>query len=380
MIYLDNAATSFPKPRSVYSAVTKTMKKHGGNPSRGAHKLARSAAEALYSCRQQAAELFGCDSTSVVLTYNATHALNLAIKGLCEEGSHILISDIEHNSVLRPVHALTKTHNCTYDIFPSCNGDADAVIKGIEEKLRPETRMIIACHVSNICGIRLPVEQIGELCQRRGIIFIVDASQSAGHIKIDLNALRADAICMAGHKGLYGPAGTGLLIFGKEHSPSTVIEGGSGADSAELLMPAYLPERLEAGTLSAPLAAGLAEGMRWLRKIGIDTVSSHERYLSRLFSDYLSDVKGIKLYGNDIVPKSGTVLFNLNGVSAARLGQLLDENAICVRTGLHCAPLAHRTLGTGEDGAVRVSFGYFNTVSDVRQLALVLQCLAGRIN
>ena len=374
MIYLDNAATTFPKPRSVYSAVMKTMKKSAGNPSRGSHAMARVASEAVYSCREAASELFGCDSDKVVLTYNATHALNLAIKGLAEEGSHILISDIEHNSVLRPVYALTKSNSCTFDVYPTFGGDAEKIIDGIRSLIRPETRMVIANHVSNICSVRLPIERIGELCKKRGIIFIVDASQSAGHIPIHIPSLNADAVCMSGHKGLYGPQGTGLLIFGKELGINTVIEGGSGVDSLDTEMPPYFPERLEAGTLSAPLASGLAAGIRWLASVGIDTVANHEKTLSSLLCEYLEEIRDITVYRpNDSV--NGTVLFSHVRLSPSKLAKLLDDNGICVRSGLHCAPLAHKALGTGDAGAVRVSFGYFNTVSHVRQLALTLNCI-----
>lgn len=379
MIYLDNAATSFPKPKPVYSAIERTMKKQGGSPSRASHKLANAATEAVYSCRQAAGEFFGCEAESVVLTFNATHALNLAIKGLCEAGSHILISDMEHNSVLRPVHALTVTKTCSYDVYPSCGGDADAVIEGIKSKLRPDTRMLVANHASNICGIRLPIERIGEFCREHDIIFIVDLSQSAGHIPVNVSSLKADAVCMSGHKGLFGPQGTGLLILPGNRSIETLVEGGSGVDSTSPDMPHSLPERLEAGTYSAPLAAGLAAGIKWLQKTGIETVASHERRLSSLLCEYLDDMKGVTVFDREHVSAGGTVLFSVDGMSPAAVGKILDDCEICVRSGLHCAPLAHKCLKTGEDGAVRVSFSYFNTVSDVRQLALSLHCITDRV-
>lgn len=373
MIYLDNAATSFPKPRSVYSAVMRTMKHCGGSPSRSSHPLARAATEAVYSCREAAGELFGCDSESVVITYNATHALNLAIKGLCERAGHILISDIEHNSVFRPVAALCETHGCSYDIYPSCGGDSDAVEAAIISRIRPNTRMLIANHTSNICSLRLPVERIGRLCRRLGIVFIVDLSQAAGHIQVNIPSLNADAVCMAGHKGLLGPQGTGLLILNTDRHVNTLIEGGTGILSTDVEMPQDFPERLEAGTLSAPLAAGLAEGMRFLSKVGLDNISRHERQLATLTGEYLGELRNIRIYDRENIGKSGCVLFNVDGMTPSQLSRALERDGICTRSGLHCSPLAHKTVTGCQDGALRVSFGYFNTVSDVHRLILSLE-------
>lgn len=369
MIYLDNAATSFPKPRGVYAAVTKTMKKYGGSPSRASHPLARAATEAVYSCREAAGALLGCESENVIITYNATHALNLAIKGLCADGSHILISDIEHNSVLRPVVTLCKSRRCSYDVYPSCAGDADAVEEAIVSLIRYDTRMIVANHTSNICGIRLPVERIGRLCRERGITFIVDLSQAAGHVPVNIRTLNADAVCMAGHKGLFGPQGTGLLILDTEKRINTLLEGGTGILSNDTEMPNDLPERLEAGTLSAPLAAGLATGMRFLSSVGIDNVARHESELATVLAGYLDSLKLVRIYDREHLGQNGCVLFNVDGMTPSELSRALEKDGICTRSGLHCSPLAHKTVKSGEDGAVRVSFGYFNTLSDVWQLA-----------
>lgn len=379
MIYLDNAATSFPKPNKVYSAVMKAMKKYGGSPSRSSHALALAATEAVYSCREAASELFSCDLESVVLTYNATHALNIAIKGLCPENSHILISDIEHNSVVRPVYAMCHEHGCTYDIYPSCGGNAEAVLDGIISKLKDNTAMIVANHVSNICGMSLPVELIGKLCRERNIAFVVDLTQSAGHIPINIPALNADAVCMAGHKGLLGPQGTGLLILNGERMPKPLIHGGTGVLSREFDMPRELPERLESGTLSAPLAAGLCAGIKYISEVGAENIAEHECRLARLFADYIECCDDIILYGEEYTAKSGCVLFNIAEMSPAATAHYLDLDGICVRSGLHCAPLAHKTLNTGENGAVRVSFGYSNTVSDVHAIIRSLDRILSRI-
>lgn len=376
MIYLDNAATSFPKPPSVYSAVNKAMRRAAGNPSRGSHKLSRFASEAVYECREEAAKLFSCEPENVVLTFNATHSLNLAIKGLARKNSHILLSDMEHNSVLRPVAALAGTHGCTYDVYGSHNGNSEQILEDIVSRIRPSTSMIIANHASNVCGIRLPVERIGALCKRLGITLVVDASQSAGHVNIDASRLNADAICMPGHKGLYGPQGTGLLILGKDRAIETIIEGGSGANSLEIEMPRMLPERLEAGTYSAPLASGLAAGMRWVKRIGIDNIARHESELATLLTDHLENISGVNVYDSALCRSGAPVLFNIQGVTPAEVGEMLDVRGICVRCGLHCSPLAHKALGTGEDGAVRVSFGYFNNESEIRRLASEISAIS----
>ncbi len=368
MIYLDNAATSFPKPRPVISAVTQVMRHHGGNASRGSHRLAREATEAVYSAREAAGELFGCKSENVVLTYNATHALNLAIKGLATDGCHILMSDLEHNSVRRPVIALCKTRGCSYDVFGSFGGDPDLILSGIKSLLKPSTKLLVCTHVSNICNVQLPIHAIARLCRARGITCVIDASQSAGHLNIDLDSVGAAAICMPGHKGLYGPQGTGLLLTADGLETRTLLEGGSGVTSEDEDMPRELPERLEAGTMAAPLLAGLAKGISWVRSVGVDTIHRHESELSMLCTDYFADMDSVLLYDDVFTNLGGTVLFNVKGISPARLGEMLDREGICVRSGLHCAPLAHRTLGTGENGAVRASFGYYNHWGDVRAL------------
>ena len=366
MIYLDNAATSYPKPPEVYLEMKDAMNRFGGNPGRGSHALSALSADALYECREAASELFSCKADDVSLTFNATHALNIAIKGLMTGCGNIMISDIEHNSVYRPVLALCRRLGCTLTVYPTHGGNAGMIMQSITNLLQTDTRLIVACHMSNVCNISLPVEEIGALCRRRGIPFVVDASQSAGHIPIDVRAIGADAVCMPGHKGLMGPQGTGLLITSGERLPEALLEGGSGFNSLDPEMPDFSPERFEAGTMPAFSAAVLARGIRWVNHIGAGRICTEETRLRVRLEHLLAAVDGISLYGSD--GPGGTLLFNIGSISPSEVGNALDKAGICVRTGLHCSPLAHRTLGTGENGAVRVSVGHFNTESDIRRL------------
>ncbi len=368
-VYLDNAATSWPKPGSVTSAVRDALKKPFGNPGRGSHSASETAQNAVFGLRESVASHFGSEADRVVLTSNATAGLNYALKGFASTGGHILISDLEHNSVRRPALALERELGCRVDTFRTFGGDPDMILSDIEKKLRPNDTVVVSVHVSNICNITLPIGAIGKLCRDAGCRFIVDASQSAGHRKIDVRDERIDVLCMPGHKGLYGPMGTGLMVFGEAAAREaerirTTVEGGSGAESEKASMPDALPERLEAGTLNAHGAAGLLAGVEWIKKTGEERIAAHERRLYEEFVGILKTDKRITVY--DDGGPGAVVLFNVKGASPAEVGGALDRDGICVRTGFHCAPTAHRTVGTGKDGAVRVSFGYFNTLSEVR--------------
>ncbi len=266
-VYFDNAATSFPKPPRVIKEVTRALN-ICGNPGRGSHRLSRAASEILYDCRERAAEMFGSEPERVVLTMNATHSLNIAIKGLTHRNEHVLISDIEHNSVLRPLCKMAD-RGVNFDVYNTFGGNEEKILDSISSKIRGNTRVIVANHASNICNIILPIGKIGKLCRDRGIIFIVDASQSAGRIPIDMRNMNIDALCMPGHKGLMGPQGSGLLIFGDnvDLTADTLIEGGSGSNSLDVRMPDELPDRFEAGTLMTPAVAGLSAGIEWIKKI-----------------------------------------------------------------------------------------------------------------
>lgn len=361
MLYLDNAATSFPKPYSVARETARCIAEYCGNPGRGSHMLSELAGEKLYECRELVGKLLGARAENVAVTMNTTYALNIAIKSRCKSGSHVLISELEHNSVLRPVAALAKRGDITYDIF-SVYDDHEKTLADIRSKLKSETKLIVATHCSNICGMLLPIGDIGRLCRLHGIELIVDAAQSAGIYEIDIDALNADVVCLPAHKGLYGVQGCGFMVTRNGLGEGeTLIEGGSGVNSLEISMPHTFPERYEAGTLPTPAIAGSVAGLRWVMERGISAIASLENELSAMLRAELSRDPDFIVYGSG----GGIVLFNLLGVPASLLGRLLADRGICVRSGYHCAPLAHKKLGVPDGGAVRVSFGAFNSRRDV---------------
>ena len=372
VIYFDNAATTWPKPRAVTEAVKRSLSDPFGNPGRGSHKAAASAAKTVYELREEAAELFGADPLNVVLTSSATQGLNFAIKGAARKGCTILFSDLEHNSVRRPVLSLRDSGYCHTDIYGSHGGDNERIISDLIAKIEPGNCVVVANYASNVCNLTLPVSQIGEICKKTGSVFIVDASQSAGHFNVDVEKMNISVLCMPGHKGLYGPMGTGLMVFSKSaaesiSSFSTLIEGGSGVDSEDTGMPSVLPERFEPGTVNAHGAAGLLAGIQWVKRTGTARIRKNENRLWLDLYERTSCSDRITVYG-DGTP--GAIFpFNIKGVPPSEVGRLLDEKGICVRTGLHCSPLAHKTLGTGEDGAVRISFGFFNTLRETEEAA-----------
>ncbi len=372
MIYLDNAATGFPKPRRVTEEQARCMRQYCGNPGRGSHVLARAAAEKIYECREAVASLFGgVDPEGVVFTSNATTAINTVIKGLLHPGDHVLISDMEHNAVWRPIYKAAEDGLISYDVFPTYPERAgrrvDEICAGIAARITPQTRMLICAHASNICSAVLPIAEIGMLCRRMGILFVVDAAQSAGHIPIDLKSLPIDALCAPGHKGLLGPQGSGFFILRPDLRANTLVEGGSGYHSLEGDMPEESPERYEAGTLPTPALAGLCEGIGEVMRRGVVEIGEHERMLNAFLQERLLEMPSLCVYTPHHV--GSVLLFNINGLSAEHVGQMLSKRGICVRCGYHCAALAHATLKTPVGGAVRVSPGYATGKADMAALA-----------
>ena len=378
-VYLDNAATTFPKPRAVIAETERILRYSCGNPGRSSHRISMRAAETVYECRRRVADFFGGSDERVIFTSSATHSLNLGIKTSLRKGDHVLISDIEHNSVIRPINALAERGLITFDVY-SASGDADSVLAEISARLRPNTAMVIACHRSNICNLTQPISRIGDFCRERGLLFLVDASQSAGCVEIDMERDGIDILCLPGHKGLYGIPGSGVALFGERvvgdygRRLSTFMEGGNGIRSRESVMPDFLPERLESGTLAVPAIGALSAGIGFVGGLGVREIARHERRLFRLLSEGFTVFNGkISTYGDG--SEGGIVLFSAEGIGAEELAERLDSYGICVRAGLHCAPTAHRKLGTPDDGAVRVSFGAFNTVREVNYLLNALDII-----
>lgn len=363
MIYLDNAATTYPKPESVVQAMATCMREYCGNPGRGSHAMAVRASEKLYECRQEAMELFGAESPeNVAFTLNTTYALNMAIKGLVPAGSHVILSDMEHNSVLRPVEEMRRSRGVHYDVFRTGGSDFET-LERIRRLIRRDTAAVICTGCSNIINRTLPVREIGRLCENHGLYFILDGAQGAGIHDINMRRDKITALCVPGHKGLMGPQGTGLLLLRGDVPIGTLVEGGSGIHSADPGMPDFLPDRLEAGTMPTPGIAGLYEGIRYVRSRGLEEIRAHEAGLYRTLINTLRGDPRLVIYSSRV--PGAIVLFNIKGISAQKTGYELDRRGICVRSGLHCAPLAHETIGTPDGGAVRVSFGPLSSTSDV---------------
>jgi len=377
-VYLDNAATSFPKPPSVIRAVTHAMETLGGNPGRSSHALARAVSDAVFDTREAVADLFGGDAERVVFTLSATQALNIAIKGLIPKNSHVLISDIEHNAVLRPIAAL-KENGTGYSIYQSTSRSTP-ILASLKQNLRPNTSAIVACHRSNILPIELPLEAIGNFAKAHGLHFIVDASQSAGVCEIDMEKAGISALCAPFHKGLFGIRGGGFVLFGKSVEASSIpplVTGGSGSDSQSLLMPNELPDRLEAGTLPVEAILSLKAGIDFIREVGIKNIRQKEETLTAYMRKRMLSLPSLRLYMANS-PGGSTALFNLGGYSPSEVAQTLDEQGIALREGLHCAPLAHRLSGTLSRGALRASVGYFNTRDDIDYLIDTLKRIPRR--
>ncbi len=370
LCYLDNAATSFPKPVSVRREILRCMTDYCGNAGRSGHRLALRASEKIYECRELISTLVNAPSEeNVIFVPSCTYGLNLIIKGLLKQGDHVLISDMEHNAVWRPIERLKREGIITYDTFCALGNrtqDDDALLSGIKKKLRKNTKLLICTHSSNICSYSLPITKIGELCKNNHILFAVDVAQSIGHYKIDMQKMNINFLSAPSHKGLLGPQGSGFIAINSKELPEPLIEGGNGIFSLSPTMTDILPERFEPGTLPLPCISGLCEGIKEVLKHGIDAISSHERKLYRLLCDELMNMSVAEVYAPEF--KGNTLLFNLQGIPPELVCAILDENGICIRGGFHCAALAHNALGTIETGAVRVSFGINNTEKDAIRL------------
>jgi len=369
-VYLDASATTLIKPRSVARAMKRAVGTLA-SPGRGGHSAANLAAEEAYACRETAAKLFNVsDPTQVVFTSSATHGLNIAIKSLVKQGARVVVSGYEHNAVMRPLRASgARVSIARGELF-----EQETSLFAFETRLEGADCVIIN-HVSNVFGYVLPVERIAEACREFGIPFIIDASQSAGNQNIDFTALGADFIAMPGHKGLYGPQGTGLLICKKV--TSGIMQGGTGSNSRLDTMPDFLPDALEPGTHNMPGIAGLRRGMEFVQKHTPESILAHERKLMRLAAEELKMIRRLHVYyGENPGSVSGVLSFTIDGVDCENVGAVLSEHGIAVRAGLHCAPEAHRSAGTLGSGTVRASVSAFSKERDIDRLVTEVRQIA----
>lgn len=364
MIYLDNGATSLPKPDSVIRAMSWAAG-HLASPGRGSSEASERADELLYNLRLAAGEMFHCDPERVVLTSSATHGLNIAIKSLVNPGDRVVVSGMEHNAVVRPLYGL----GAQIEVARGALFDEEKLVADFDRMLTPDTRACVMTHASNVFGWILPVEEVAAMCRARGIPFVLDAAQSAGTIPVDMTALGAAFVAMPGHKGLLGPQGTGLLLCG--HETRTLLEGGTGSVSRQKEMPEFLPDRLEAGTQNVPGAAGLLAGIRYIRTLGLRNIWEQEKYLVDMLTARLRRVPELKVFSGE--HQTGTVSFVVRDRDCVTLAGKLGELGIALRAGLHCAPLAHETAGTLETGTIRVSIGPHNREEDIWMMTRALQ-------
>ena len=375
MIYLDSAATTLQKPPSVARAVCSAMSR-AASPGRGGHPWGMEAARIVFHCREAAAKLFRVpEPEQVVFTCNATHGLNIAIHSVVKPGDTVLISGYEHNAVSRPLHAI---EGVKIRVALSSPFDQEGMLQAFREELGRGVDAVVCTHVSNVFGFILPIEEISRMCRMHNVPLIIDASQSAGCVPIDFTALDASYIAMPGHKGLYGPQGTGILLCKEIAWP--LLFGGTGSLSASQEMPDFLPDRLEAGTPNVPGIAGLARGMEFVSGQGVEKIAGHERKLIRAFGEGLKSTRGVKtFFSSEPEMQSGVLSFRLENKDCEQVGEWLGNRGIAVRAGLHCAPIAHQTAGTLDSGTVRISVSRFNTMQEISAALSAVKTLARSI-
>lgn len=375
MIYLDNGATSFPKPLSVRQNVDISLKKFSANPGRSGHSLSLRAAKEIFECRKRLKELFNVNSEEeIIFTENCTMALNTVIFGLLSEGDHVLISSMEHNSVTRPLESL-KDKGVTYSTFDYSYDDNETV-DNVRNLIKPETKLVICTHASNVFGFRFPIERICALCHAYGILFCVDSAQSAGVFDIDVGTNQYDFVCMSGHKSLYGPMGTGVLILNNRNL-KPLLYGGTGTESVKKSQPEGLPEKFESGTQNMNGISGLKAGVDFVKNRGIKNIYNHEYKLAKRLFNGLANNRKVITYNKsfDYGKVAPVVSFNIDGIYSEDIVAKLNKYGIMTRGGLHCSPLAHTTMNTIENGTVRVVPGAFNTINDINYLLNVIRKL-----
>jgi len=366
MIYLDNAATSFPKPQQVIDAVVDCLKNKGANPGRSSHQGALEASRIIFETREKLAQLFGVDdSSNIIFALNTTDALNLGIKGILQSGDHVITTSMEHNSVSRPLNTLGQKGVLVTKIKCDAKGYPD--LGEMEKAINDKTKLIVTTHASNLTGTLMPLIEIAEIAKRNGLLYMVDAAQTAGTFQINVREIGIDMLACAGHKALLGPQGTGMLYVAPDVELAELRQGGTGGHSEEPLQPRTRPDRYESGTPNTPGIAGLGAGIDFIQTTGIDAIREKEEKLFRRLYEGLRTIDGVQLYGPTAEePRAAVLSLNINGIGCHEVAFILDKAfGIATRPGLHCAPDAHTTIGTIETGTVRLSVGFFNSEQDI---------------
>ncbi|EKO1914209.1 aminotransferase class V-fold PLP-dependent enzyme [Clostridium botulinum] len=382
-IYLDNAATTYPKPEKVYSSILNYMKNVGASPGRGGYENALTGDRMVYKCRQSLINLFNFNKIeNVIFTSNITASLNILIKSIVKDDWHVITSSMDHNSVIRPLVSLEKSNKIELDIL-NCSEEGLINIEDFKNTIKDNTKLVVLSHASNIVGTIQPLETIGKICKEKGIYFIIDSAQTAGVLPLDFQNLNCNALAFTGHKALLGPQGIGgFIIDDKLNNIATnFIEGGTGSLSESTLQPDFLPDKFESGTMNTPGIAGLLAGIEYINEEGLNIIKEREEYLSREFINGLLNIDSIKVYGPlDASLRTATISINSSKIDNSELGFLLDNKfGIMVRTGLHCAPLAHKTIGSFPQGTLRFSFGVFNDIKDINYALYALNSILSRM-
>jgi len=375
LIYLDNAATSFPKPESVYTRIDEVLRKKGGNPGRSSHAMAMAASRVVFGAREAVSRLINIqDSSRIVFTKNATEAINVALKGILKPGDHVVTSTFEHNAVSKCISRLERMGVESAKVAPDKEGRLSP--DDIGAAIRKSTRLVCVSHASNVFGAVQPVAEIGRVCKSKGVLLMIDAAQTAGAMPIDVTAMGVNVLAATGHKGLFGPQGTGFLYIEEGVEPEQFVDGGSGLIGGEL----EVPERLEAGTINTPGIGGLGAGVEFLLSEGVAKIRTHEERLVGMTLEGLSAIKGVGVTGPlDAAKRAALVAFNIEGKKPVEVGLRLDNDfGMMIRCGTHCAPDAHRQALTWPEGSARVSPGYFNTEKDIEAFLKAIRKIAAK--
>lgn len=380
MVYLDNAATTWPKPETVYQALVEAVRDKGANPGRGSHQLAREAGRLIYETRELLAQLFQVqDPARIIFTGNATESLNLAIKGLAKPGDHIITSSMEHNAVSRPLKVLEE-NGVEVDYLP-CSPEGLLDPEQVRKAIKKNTSLVVINHASNVNGTIQPIGEIGQITRERQVAFLVDGAQTAGVIPIDVEKMQIDLLAFPGHKSLLGPQGTGGLYIREGLDLVPAREGGTGGNSESPYLPDVLPDRYESGTPNTPGIAGLGAGVRFILEEGIEKIRAHEQKLTQQLIEGLKTIEQVKIYGlMDAQRQAPVVSINIGEEGSSEVAFILDKAfEVAVRAGLHCAPLAHKTMGTIDQGTIRFGLGYFNTPQEIEYTLECVKKIAAQV-